>query len=244
MNTRQFGNPLFTMRKQYGMIIFWFFFPGLFNLFLINDWLDNGNIIGLVFALIIWLPAFYVLADRIRSRIFVHEKGLIVQSLLGTKTVKFTPALQMYIGRIQERVYGMNTARHVSMRLVQNKEEIKIPSTFLYMEELIDVLLNYQSQTMLPAIMQAFNDGKTLNFGAIKLSNKMIAVKDKKFPFAELREIEVENGVLRLYTHTNSGGLLQKGAAFVQLSKIANFDVLNHLLSGSQPNAKDDVKIY
>ena len=53
MNTRQLGNPLFTMRKQYGMIIFWFFFPGLFNLFLINDWLDNGNIIGLVFALII-----------------------------------------------------------------------------------------------------------------------------------------------------------------------------------------------
>ena len=112
------------------------------------------------------------------------------------------------------------------------------------MEELIDVLLNYQSQTMLPAIVQAFNDGKTLNFGAIKLSNKMITVKDKKFPFAELREIEVENGVLRLYTHTNSGGLLQKGAAFVQLSKIANFDVLNHLLSGSQPNAEDDVKIY
>lgn len=239
---RQLGHHIFTSRKSYGLMIFWFLFFGLPNIFLLSAWLD-GNIHALFFALLLWSPAFYMLADRLRSRLHVYEKGLIYQSLFGTKTVKFTPSMQMYIGRIQERMYGVNTARHVSVRLVQNKEETKIPSSFLYMEEMIEILLNYQAQTMLPAMVQAFNEGKTLNFAAIKLNNRMISVKDKKFPFTDLREIEVENGVLRLYTHTNSGGLLQKGAAFVELKKIANFDVLNHLLSGSEV-AQDDVKIY
>lgn len=61
----------------------------------------------------------------------------------------------------------------------------------------------------------------------------MIAVKKKIFAFADLRGIEVDNGVLRLYTYDNSGSLLQKGSAYVPLSEIANFDVLPHPLGGA-----------
>lgn len=244
-NTRQLGNHLFTTRKKYGLVVFWFLFFAIPNIFLLGAWRD-GNIHGLWAALLLWSPGFYLLADRLRSRLHVYEKGLIYQSLFGTKTVKFTPNLQMYIQRIQEKVYGVNAARHVAVRLVQNKETTKIPSSFLHMEQVIDELLNVQKQIMLPAIVKAFNEGKTLNFGAIKLNNRMISVKDKKFPFTDVQEIEVDRGVLRLYTHTNSGNLLQKGAAYVELAKVANFDVLNDLLSGSQAQsaADEDVKIY
>lgn len=44
-------------------------------------------------------------------------------------------------------------------------------------------------------------------------------MKNKKFPLTDLREIEVDNGVLRLYTYQKSNGILQKGAAYVALSK-------------------------
>lgn len=162
MAVQQLGQLLFSMRKQYGMVVFWFFFPDLFNIFLLSDWLNEGNTIGLIGALIFWLPAFYALADRIRARIYVHQNGLVYQTLFGKKIIPFTPKLQIYIGRIQERVYGINTARHVSVRLVCNQEETKIPSSFLYIEEMIDVLLHYQQKTMLPALVKALQDGKII----------------------------------------------------------------------------------
>lgn len=240
MNTpHSFGQHLLTTRKSYKLMIFWFVFFALPNWVMFDSWMESKNNELLFFIFLLWSPAFYMLADRLCSRLHVYENGLIYQSLFGRKTIEFQPNMQMYIMRIQEKMYSINTARHTSVRLIQEDVAIKLPSSFLYMEEVIDILLNYQGNTMLPAMIQAFNAGKTLNFGAIKLSNRMISVKDKKFPVKELREIEVERGVLRFYTHNNSGGLLQKGAAFVELSKIANFDALNHLLNSMQ--AQDDI---
>ncbi len=239
---RSFGQHILTTRKSYKLMIFWFAFFALPNLIMLESWAESKNNDLLFFIFLLWSPAFYMLADRLRSRLHVYENGLIYQSLFGTKTVAFKPNMQMYITRIQEKMYGINAARHVAVRLVQKDVSIKLPSSFLDMEEVIEILLDYQANTMLPAMIQVFNEGKTLNFGAIKLSNRMISVKDKKFPFSELSDIEVDNGVLRFYTHNNSGGLLQKGAAYIELSKIANFDVLNHLLSGTQ--AQNDVTVY
>lgn len=50
----------------------------------------------------------------------------------------------------------MNAARHVQVRLVQKDEKIKIPPSFLDIEEVIGILLAYQEQTTPPAIVQAF----------------------------------------------------------------------------------------
>ena len=98
------GKYHFTMRKSYGVMIFWFLFFGYPNMFLLRDWLD-GNILGLFIALLLWSPAFYMLADCIRSRINVYEKGLVYQSLFRRKVVEFTPRLQMYIVRFLEQKY-------------------------------------------------------------------------------------------------------------------------------------------
>ena len=233
------GEYQFSMRKGYGLVVFWFLFFGFPNIFLLSSWLD-GNTDALLFALLLWSPAFYLLADRIRSRVHVYSQGLVHQSLFTRKAIKFTPALKMYIRRIHETVYGVNAARHVSVRLVQNKVEMKIPSSFLHMEEMVQVLLDYQQAFMLPAMVQAFNEGKTLNFGAVKLNRNMIAVNNKKFPFDLLRSIEIENGVLRVYSYTDSGGLFQKGAMSAELSQIANFDILNYLMTPPE----DGVKVY
>lgn len=242
---RQFGQHRLTTHKSKRLMILWFAIFALPVWVLFDSWLENKNPHMWFFMFLLYAPAFYMLASCLRSRLSVYENGLIYQSLFGTKTLAFKPNMQMYITRVQERMYGVNTARHVAVRLVQKDEDIKIPSSFLNMEEVIEILLDYQANTMLPAMTQAFNEGKTLNFGAIKLNNRMISVKDKKFPFDQLSDIEVERGILRFYTHNNSGGLLQKGAAYVELSKVANFDVLNHLLSHSDAlDNEDDVKMY
>ena len=149
------GEYQFSMRKGYGLVVFWFLFFGFPNMFLLGDWLE-GNTHSLLFALLLWSPAFYMLADRIRSRVHVYSQGLVHQSLFTRKAIKFTPALQMYIRRIRETVYGVNAARHVSVRLVQNKMEMKIPSSFLYMEEMVQVLLDYQPRTTRPCVARGF----------------------------------------------------------------------------------------
>lgn len=242
---RQFGQHRLTTHKSKRLMILWFAIFALPVWVLFDSWLENKNPHMWFFMFLLYAPALYMLASCLRSRLHIYENGLIYQSLFGTKTLAFKPNMQMYITRIQEKMYGVNTARHVAVRLVQKDEDIKIPSSFLDMEEVIEILLDYQANTMLPAMTQAFNEGKTLNFGAIKLNNRMISVKDKKFPFDQLSDIEVERGILRFYTHNNSGGLLQKGAAYVELSKVANFDVLNHLLSHSDAlDNEDDVKMY
>lgn len=103
MNTRNLGKRIFTTRKKYSLMILWFLLFSIPNTLLLMARL-NGNFHALLFALLLWSPAFYLLADRLRSRLYVYENGLVCQSLFGSKTVRFTPGMQMYIGRIQERL--------------------------------------------------------------------------------------------------------------------------------------------
>lgn len=120
-----------------------------------------------------------MLADCIRSRINVYEKGLVYQSLFRRKVVEFTPRLQMYIVRfLEQKYFGWKTVRYISIRFKQNQEVIKIPISFLNLGKLADELLQYQQQFMLPVMERAFRNGKTQNFGVVELNAKWIASRD------------------------------------------------------------------
>lgn len=166
MDTPNLGRHIFTTQKKYGVVVFWFLVLGIFNIFSLRDWL-NGNICRLYAALAVWSPAFYLLTDRLRARLYVYETGLIYQMLSGCETIRFTPDLQMYIKRIRERTFGMDIASHVKVRLMQDGRQTEIPFLDRDMEKLIGVITDYQRQTVLPAVIRAFGLGKTLDFGAI-----------------------------------------------------------------------------
>lgn len=153
MDTPNLGRHIFTTQKKYGVVVFWFLVLGIFNIFSLRDWL-NGDICRLYAALAVWSPAFYLLADRLRARLYVYETGLVYQMLSDCETIRFTPDLQMYIKRIRERTFGMDIASHVKVRLMQDGR-----------------------QTVLPAVIRAFGLGKTLDFGAIKVNNREIILK-------------------------------------------------------------------
>lgn len=234
------GKYHFTMRKSYGVMIFWFLFFGYPNMFLLRDWLD-GNILGLFIALLLWSPAFYMLADCIRSRINVYEKGLVYQSLFRRKVVEFTPRLQMYIVRfLEQKYFGWKTVRYISIRFKQNQEVIKIPISFLNLGKLADELLQYQQQFMLPVMEHAFRNGKTQNFGVVELNAKWIASRDKKIPLSLLRKIKINNGYLEIYTDLHTGHKLYKATKYAVLTDIANLDILLDLLDVPKDNLEEE----
>lgn len=236
--TPAFGNLIFSTRKSYGLVVFWFVFFFLPVAILVGSWLENHNPHALLFALLLYAPGFYLLADRLRSRLNIYQNSLEVQTLFGHKTMPFTPALKLYIGRLQERMYGVNTARHVFLRLESRDQRLSIPSAFLHLENVIELLLDYQSKAVLPALQHAFAEGKTLDFGVVKLNPRYLKIKDQMLPFAEISEIELLNGSLYVHTHNKHGTSWSgRGAARTELKHIANFDILNTFLQNRLPES-------
>lgn len=226
------GKLITSFRKSKALVVGWLLLFGFPAFLIISYWWNNRDesIIPLLGGLALLAPAVFVALDRWRYRVDLYEKALTLHTLLGSKTVRLHEGTKIYQKIVQEMVYGVNASKHINMTIDDGKRKIKLSSSLVDSDALLEMLLEFQMETIAPAIFRRYQEGRTADFGILQMRNGNIFYKKKPMPLAEVRSFEIEQGFFRLYRQG-------KRSSFVATATetIANLHVFLALLQQTSP---------
>lgn len=226
------GELVTSFRKSKALIAGWLLLFGFPAFLIINYWWNNRDesVIPLFAGLALLAPAVFVALDRWRYRVDLYEKALTLHTLLGSKTARLHEGTKIYQKIVQEKVYGVNASRHINMTIDDGKRTVKLSSSLVDSDALLEMLLEFQMETIGPAVFQRYQQGRTADFGAIQMRNGNIFYKKKPLPLSDVRAFEIEQGFFRLYKQGKRSRFF--GTA---TETIANLHVFLALLQQTSP---------
>ena len=224
MSTQEFGELLFESKKSLKLPILWTLIFILPVSLLLGSFIKNGNVHILLFALLLISPALFMFITRPFAKLSVYDKGIMIQSVFGCKSVPLTLNSKIYIQQQVDNLSGINVARHTKIKIVTGDQRLTIPSSFKEQEDVVTALNHFQQNHLLPSAVDRLHHNQTLNFDTVKLNNSKIAIKNKTYLWSDIKELTVDNGVLRLYT--KDGSLLGGANAHMDIKSLPNCHTL------------------
>lgn len=185
----------------------------------------HGQLAPLLGALALLSPVLCLALDRMRYRVALHERGLVQQGLLGRGVVMFDVNLKIWQKVFRESINGIPAGTHINLDVADRRQRIRLRSSVIDLEDLQCELERIESNLVLPAAWDVFQQGKMVDFDVFKLKSGTLFYKSKALPTDQIEYFSIQAGYFGLH-------IRGKRFAFcrVEIARIANLRTFLALL--------------
>jgi hypothetical protein len=188
--------------------------------------------LSFLFAIAALSPSLYLMADRIRYRVYLYERGLSKRDLFGETTVHFQPGTQFWYSVTKEFINGIPAGTHINIRIRDASNTVKLRSSIIGIENLRDMIVEVEKNIIAPVLINAYLEGKQIDFSVIKIKQGYLFIGSKSLDASHISRMELERGIFSIWQH-------EQRAAFCKLrtTDIPNlysfFEIMQSVVSGT-----------
>ncbi len=234
-----FGGQSSQYRKSWRLPVFFLFILGGPVLLLSDKFSDNPHLGLAVISTLAWLsPLLLSIADRLTYQLTVYERGLIVRSMLGTKSIPFDGQTMIRQQLLRESLNGIPTGASTTIFLSHGRKRVTLRASIKDIEHLRRELMEeVEVPIIAPAVLQAYASGKTVDFGRASLGNGYLKVRSKQLKTTMIQTMEMSQGVLTIRQKTDNRLFCR-----LQTQDIGNLNIFLHLLQQTSKLGKPTVQ--
>jgi hypothetical protein len=157
----------------------------------------------------------------------VYEAGLVSRSRKGLQNWRWEEIDRFYTAITRHYTNGIYTGTtHVFTLINLRKQRLVLNDTYLHVEEIGKKIEQSVFPRMYEHSTSRYNAGEVLDFGPVVLSKAGMQVGKKSFPWADIQQVSIQRGILRV---SKKGGGWFSGT-HAAASAIPNLQVLLRII--------------
>ena len=196
------------------------------GLAVLADMLMVPMIIALV-LLLLGLAAGWLAYRDWSKGVAVYERGLAIRDRKGLQIWRWEDVVSLTVAITRQHTIGIYTGTtHVYKLFNRHNQRLVLNDTYIHVEELAKTIQDNTFPLLYDQAARQYNAGQRLVFGAVAISQAGIQVGKKTFPWTEVKQISIQQGILKV-SHKNGGWLSGVSAS---VSDISNLNVLLNII--------------
>lgn len=225
------GELVGVYRKSWALPIVFLLLFGFPAWLVIASWWESREWPVLLFGLALLLPTAITALDRWKYRVFVHDKGLVVNGLFGRSGVRFAAGMRIWQKSVRESINGIPAGTHRTIRLCDGKRTVKLGSSIVGIGAIGEMLSEFELNGLRPAMAKRYERGERVEFGPMALHGGKLFNGRKNIAVTDIGTMELANGYL---TIRQSGGRRFARHAFGDIPNGMSFISFIEALTGSR----------
>jgi hypothetical protein len=228
---RGLGELMGVYRKSWALPVVFLLLFGFPAWLVIASWWESREWPVLLFGLALFLPAVVTALDRWKYRVYLHDKGLVVDGLFGRSGVRFAAGMRIWQKSVRESINGIPAGTHRTIRIWDGKRTVKLGSSIVGIVEIGEMLSEFELNGLRPAMAKRYEQGERVEFGPMALQGGKLFNGRKNIPVTDVGAMELANGHLTIRRH---GGRRFARHAFGDIPNAMSFISFVEALTGSR----------
>ncbi len=164
--------------------------------------IDNHLITPLLVAGVLFLLGVlggWAAYNNWNKGVAVYDNGFAVRDRKGVHTWLWTDVISYTAAVTRHYTNGIYTGTtHVYTIYNRQNERISLSDTYKNVEQVAQAIENGSFPSRYAAASQLYNSGQVVVFGPVAISKGGIVIGKKTYPWAEVKEVSIHQGVLKI----------------------------------------------